>query len=65
MISALAIISGLCLVAALAVYLARLHRRAKTAARDHVEDDVSLGESEWLRRNPEIRFRRLEGHDFQ
>ena len=65
MTSTLAIVSGLCLVAALAAYLARQHGRSKAAAREHVEDDVSLGESEWLRRNPEIRFRRLEGHDFQ
>lgn len=63
MISTIAIVSGLCLVAALAVYLARLHRRAKAAAREHVEDEVSLGEAELLRRDPQMLRRHAEGHD--
>ena len=59
----LAMASGLCLVAALAVYLAMLHRRARAAAREHVEDDVSLGEAELLRRDPQMMRRHAEGHD--
>ncbi len=63
MILALAIAFGLCLVAALTVYLVRLHRRAKAEAREHVEDDVSLGEAELLRRDPQMLRRHAEGHD--
>lgn len=33
-------------------------------AAPHIEDDeVSLGEADLLDRYPEIRFRRIEGHD--
>lgn len=56
------VIAGLCLVAALAVYLVRLHRRAKAATEQDMAE-VSIGESEWLQRDPSIRFRRIEGHD--
>ncbi len=50
-IIAVAVLIGVCLAAL-----------AYTAPR-YDDEELRLGEAEWLARHPEIRFRRSEGHD--